>query len=101
MLPLSFNDNAALQVQGFEAAPTQANVGTLKDGRRATATLSGAAIAAIQAAKGQGESKVQLRLQYPLDDNDNGSNDYTGYYSSDNSNAIRHPKLIIDYTLAD
>jgi hypothetical protein len=44
---------------------------------------------------------IQLRIAFGLDDNDDNTNDYAGYYSSNNSNATRRPRLVISYTLPD
>lgn len=96
-----FSNNAALENADFEAPASVMSVGTIIDGLTATANIVGVGLAAIQIAKNSGEHKVQLRLQYAIDDDNDSTDDYTSYYSGSTSNASRHPKLIVDYTLAD
>ena len=43
------------------------------------------------------EDRTQLRLYFSLDDNDDGGTDLAGFYSANNSNAARHPRLIVTY----
>jgi len=97
----SFNNSAALEGADFQATATESYVGSLVDGLTATASVNATGIAAIQSAHSAGTSKLQLRLEYALDDNDDKGNDYIGYYSSDNNTSSNHPQLTINYTLAD
>jgi len=97
----AFNANATLEDADFEAAASVTNVGTLIDGNTASATVNAAGVAAAQTGLDQGETRLQLRLQYGLDDNDDGGADYVGYYPGDKNSAADRPKLTIDYTLAD
>lgn len=97
----SFSNSAALQNSDFEAAASHTNVATLNDGLTATATLNSAANSAIQSANDAGEGKLQLRLQFGLDDDNDNQNDYVGYDAGDSSNAANRPQLTITYTLAD
>ncbi len=38
-----------------------------------------------------------MPLNRDVDDNDDGGNDYAGFYSANNSDSSRHPKLIVTY----
>lgn len=96
-----FNGDASLEYADFEAPPTVADVGTVIDGPTATATINSAGVSAVQTGIDQGENRVQLKLRFALDDNDNGVKDFLAYYPGDNGTPSRHPQLIIDYTLAD
>ena len=40
---------------------------------------------------------TQLRVYFDLDDNDDGGNDYMGWYSADNSDPANHPQLEVTY----
>jgi hypothetical protein len=41
--------------------------------------------------------RTQLRLYFSVDDNDDRGTDIAGFYSANNSNAARHPRLIVTY----
>ena len=45
--------------------------------------------------------RTQLRIYFTLDDNDDRSNNYGGFYSANNVNASRHPRLIVTYQEAE
>ncbi len=55
-------------------------------------TLDAAGIAAINTA-----GTTQLRVYFSLDDNDDGGNDYIGFYAADNSSSANHPQLVVTY----
>ena len=38
-----------------------------------------------------------MRIYFDLDDNDDGGNDYMGYYSANNGNSSYHPQLVVVY----
>ena len=97
----SFSNNAAVQNGDFQAPATATNVGTLADGLNAVGSITPTGIAATQAARSSGQTKLQLRLQYAQDDDDDRRNDFTGYFSGKNGNANRRPRLTLTYTLAD
>ena len=40
---------------------------------------------------------TQMRIYFDLDDNDDGGNDYMGYYSANNGNSSNHPQLVVVY----
>ncbi len=97
----NYSGSAALEDSDFEDPPTTSNIGGLVDGLTASATVNSTGLAAIQTMLDGSSSKLQLRLEYAQDDNDDRGNDYIGYYSSNNNSSSNHPKLIVDYTLAD
>ncbi|MEM8562243.1 MAG: DUF6531 domain-containing protein [Pseudomonadota bacterium] len=97
----NLSNDSALQSEDFQFAATQSAVGTLVDGSTATGILNATGVQAVEQAISFTPAKVQIRLAFPIDDNDNATNDYIGYYSSDNGNSTRHPRLIIDYLLPD
>ena len=41
--------------------------------------------------------RTQLRLYFALDDNDDQGADFAGFYSANNNNPARHPRLIVTY----
>jgi hypothetical protein len=41
--------------------------------------------------------RTQFRLTFTLDDNDDRGNDFAGFYSGENSNAARRPRLVVEY----
>lgn len=41
--------------------------------------------------------RTQLRLYFSLDDNDDHGNDIAGFFSANNRNAARHPRLFVTY----
>jgi len=92
-----FGGDPALAVSDFEATADISMTGQLSDtGVLGISNLDSEGLSAIE-----GATKVQLRIEFELDDNDDRSNDYVGYYSSNNGNSNLHPRLIIDYTLPD
>jgi hypothetical protein len=89
--------SAALAGSDFQAVPTLAKVGSLSgSGATATAALNAAACDAIASAV-----KTQLRMEFTLDDNDDGKSDYAGYYSGEADKATARPRLVISYTRPD
>ncbi|ARN73942.1 thrombospondin type 3 repeat-containing protein [Oceanicoccus sagamiensis] len=97
----NFSDNKALQNSDFEASATDTYVGTLVDGLTATASINSNGVSLIEAANNAGVKKVQLRLSFSTDDNNDSSYDYIGYFSGRASNSAYHPILTINYLLAD
>ena len=55
-------------------------------------SLDGAGLAAIDT-----NGTTQMRVYFSLDDNDDGGNDYIGWYSANNSNSANHPQLVVTY----
>jgi len=97
----NFNDNPSLQNADFQAAATEASVGSIVHAKFAVGQINAVGVNAIQTGFSAGTTKIQIRIAFGLDDNDSQSNDYLGYYSSDNATASRHPKLVVDYQLPD
>ena len=83
---------AGLEISDFEAAASAIGVATVQS-IDFTATLDAAGLANINKT-----GRTQLRIYFALDDNDDSGNDFAGFYSSDNGNSSRHPKLVINYT---
>jgi hypothetical protein len=46
---------------------------------------------------GQQNGSTQLRVCFSLDDNDDGRNDFIGYYTGDNSTSANRPQLVVTY----
>ena len=91
----SFGSSTTLETGDFQAAATAAQDATLStpaaDGSWSEGALSAAGLTAINKT-----GTTQLRVYFELDDNDNGRNDFVGYYSGDAAAANR-PQLIVTY----
>jgi len=91
-----FNNNTALENADFQAIANAQQVATItKQGESLTVYTVNISDAALNQVNKIG--KTQLRLYFLLDDNDNEEDDYAGFYSGDNSNAGRRPKLVVKY----
>lgn len=93
-----FNGNNALENSDFQAVANAQQIATMANqgsalGTLYTVNLNPAALTHINKT-----GHTQLRLYFSLDDNDDLSADYAGFFSADNSNAARHPKLVVKYT---
>ena len=92
----AFSGSNSLQKSDFEASATAAGAGVLSNatsnGTWAEAPLGASGLAAINTG-----GRTQVRLNFQLGDNDDGGNDYTGFYSSDNGTSSRHPQLVVTY----
>ena len=86
----------ALANSDFEAAASVAKTASLSsaaaDGDWSEANFDPVGLTAVN--KG---GATQLRFYFDLDDNDDGGNDYVGYYSGNNGTAANHPQLIVTY----
>lgn len=89
----SFGSNSALQDSDFQApADTeQAAIVTNQGGYRTSYMVS------LGTEDINVSGRTQLRLYFSTDDNNNRKNDYAGFYSADNNNSARHPRLIVTY----
>ena len=91
-----FNGNLALENADFQASATAPQSATLSNAPAnldvSEATLDAAGRAAVNKT-----GYTQLRVSFALDDNDDGGNDYIGYYSGENSTASRRPQLVVVY----
>ncbi len=88
--------STALQTGDFQAAATAVQAASLSNaasnGTWSEGNLNAAGLAAIDKA-----GTTQLRIYFNLDDNDDGGNDYIGYYSGDNATAANRPQLVVTY----
>jgi hypothetical protein len=88
--------STALQTGDFQATATAVQAASLSNaasnGSWSEGSLNAAGLAAISKT-----GTTQLRVYFNLDDNDDGGNDYIGYYSGDNSTAANRPQLVVTY----
>jgi BNR repeat-like domain len=91
-----FNGNVALETADFQASATAFSVCVLSNaannGDWSECNLNTAALVALNKT-----GKTQIRIALSTDDNDDGGDDYIGYYSSNNATAANHPQLIVTY----
>lgn len=91
-----FSGSTALATGDFQAAATAVQAASLtsaaNNGDWSTGSLGSAGLAAINKT-----GTTQLRVYFNLDDNDDGGNDYIGYYSGDNNTAANRPQLVVTY----
>lgn len=91
-----FGISTALDASDFEAPATAVGVGVLSnaaaDGDWSEAALDAAGLAALHTA-----GTTQLRAAFDLDDNNDGSNDYMGYFSGADGDPANHPQLVVTY----
>jgi choice-of-anchor B domain-containing protein len=91
-----FSGSTALQTGDFQAAATVAQAASLSNaasnGAWSEGNLNAAGLGAIDKA-----GTTQLRVYFALDDNDDLSNDYIGYYSGDNATSANRPQLVVTY----
>ncbi len=88
--------STALQTGDFQAAATAVQAASLSNaasnGTWSEGTLNAAGLAAISKT-----GTTQIRVRFNLDDNDDGGNDYIGYYSGESSTAANRPQLVVTY----
>jgi len=91
-----FSGSTALQNADFEATSTAPQAATLSNapnnGDWSEGSLDAAGLSAIDTT-----GTSQMRIYFDLDDNDDTSNDYIGWYSANNSNSGNHPQLEVTY----
>ncbi len=92
----AFGGNSSLQTSDFQAAATAVGVATLSNATSNGAYSSGSLNAAGRAAVNK-TGLTQYRIYFQLDDNDDGGNDYIGYYSGNNSTPANQPILVVVY----
>ena len=92
----AFGGNLALAASDFEAAATVTGAAMMSvvtaQFQVSSGNLSAAGLTAIDTS-----GTTQLRLAFDIDDNDDGGNDYVGFYSANNGTASRHPRLVVTY----
>jgi carboxypeptidase T len=91
-----FSGSTALQTGDFQAAATVVGAASLSNaasnGAWSEGNLNAAGLGAIDKT-----GTTQLRVYFALDDNDDGGNDYLGYYSGDSSSSGNRPQLVVTY----
>jgi hypothetical protein len=91
-----FSGSTTLQTADFQAAATAVQAASLTNAANnldwSEGSLNAAGLAAINKT-----GTTQLRVYFNLDDNNNKSADYIGYYSGDNSTAANRPQLVVTY----
>lgn len=94
-----FGENAALQDDDFQAlssATLSQSVAGHPNGFGSLYTVDFAESELALIDKGV-NANTQFRMYFALDDNDDGDSDYAGFYSPNNDNSSRHPRLIVTY----
>jgi fibronectin type 3 domain-containing protein len=91
-----FSGSTALATGDFQATATAVQAASLSNaasnGAWSEGSLNAAGLAALNKT-----GTTQLRVYFDLDDNDDGGNDYLGYYSGDNTTAANRPQLVVTY----
>jgi subtilisin family serine protease len=91
-----FGGANALASSDFQAAATATGVATMSNptanGAASTGTLNAAGLSAINKT-----GTTQLRLYFTLDDNNNNTSDYIGFFSGENATAANRPQLTVTY----
>jgi len=91
-----FSGSTTLQTADFQAPATAVQAASLtnaaSNGAWSEGSLNAAGLAAINKT-----GTTQLRVSFALDDNDDGGNDYIGYYSGNSSSAANRPQLVVNY----
>ena len=91
-----FSGSTTLQTGDFQAAATAVQAASLSNaasnGAWSEGSLNAAGLAALDKT-----GTTQLRVYFNLDDNDDGGNDYIGYYSGNNSTSANRPQLVVTY----
>ena len=91
-----FNGDLKLQNGDFQAGASATGVCTLSaaaiDGAWAECFFDAAGIAAVNR-----NGRTQVRLYFDLDDDDDRSGDYIGFYSGENGNSDNRPQLIVSF----
>jgi carboxypeptidase T len=91
-----FSGSTTLQTGDFQATATVSQAASLtnaaSNGSWSEGSLNAAGLAALDKT-----GTTQMRVYFNLDDNDDGGNDYIGYYSGNNSTAANRPQLVVTY----
>ncbi|MCH9646666.1 MAG: M36 family metallopeptidase [Deltaproteobacteria bacterium] len=91
-----FGGDVALTASDFQAAASASGVATMSvvtaQFQVSEGNLNAAGLGAIDLS-----GVTQLRISFAIDDNDDGGNDYVGFYSANNGTASRHPQLVVTY----
>lgn len=91
-----FSGSTTLQTGDFQATANAIQAASLSNAANnldwSEGSLNAAGLAVINKT-----GTTQLRIYFVLDDNNNSSNDYIGYYSGDDSTAANRPQLVVTY----
>jgi hypothetical protein len=91
-----FNGNTAVQHADFQAPADAANVVIMSvvtgSGQVSTGSISVAGLAF-----GNTGATTQFRRAFDIDDDNDGADDHVGFHSSNNTDANRHPRLVVTY----
>ena len=91
-----FSGSTTLQTGDFQAAATTVQAASLSNAANnldwSEGSLNAAGLAALNKT-----GTTQLRVYFNLDDNNDGGNDYIGYYSGDNGTSANRPQLVVTY----
>ncbi|GEM_PF-2537622 len=91
-----FSGSATLQTGDFQASATAVQSASLSNAANnldwSEGTLNAAGLAALNKT-----GKTQLRVYFTLDDNNNSTSDYIGYYSGNNGTSANRPQLVVVY----
>jgi hypothetical protein len=91
-----FSGSTALQTGDFQAAATVVQSASLSNAVNnldwSTGNLNAAGLAAINKT-----GTTQLRVYFALDDDNNKTDDYIGYYSGDDATAANRPQLVVTW----
>ncbi|HYF53310.1 MAG TPA: hypothetical protein VEA41_03535, partial [Salinarimonas sp.] len=98
-----FGLQLALENRDFQSTPSSgylASVATLTvpaaDDGTSSASLSAAGVALVDRT-----GPTQLRLAFATDDDDDGADDFVGFFSGDHATAAKRPKLTIRFFIPD
>jgi choice-of-anchor B domain-containing protein len=91
-----FSGSTTLQTGDFQAAATAVQAASLSNAANnldwSEGSLNAAGLAAVSKT-----GTTQLRVYFNLDDNNDGRNDFIGYYSGDNATAANRPQLVVTW----
>lgn len=91
-----FSGSTTLQTGDFQAAATATQAASMSNpssnGTWSEGTLNAAGNATVNKT-----GTTQMRVYFNLDDNNNGTADYVGFYAGDNNTAGNRPQLVVTY----
>jgi hypothetical protein len=91
-----FGGSTAFAFADWQAAATATGVATMSNptanGSASTGNLNAAGLSAISKT-----GTTQLRLTFTLDDNDNATYDYIGFFAGENATTSNKPQLTVTY----
>jgi len=91
-----FSGSTALETGDFQAAATAVQAAAMSNptsnGTWSEGNLDASGLGAIDKT-----ATTQLRIYFSLDDNNNSTADYIGFYSGDSSSSANRPQLVVTY----